>query len=59
MKHSNDGSTIILSLERYLELLACETKIQMIESARQTMKGYSFDSFMSAMFPFPEADADA
>nr|MBQ4458603.1 hypothetical protein [Clostridia bacterium] len=59
MKPSNDGSTIVLTLERYQDLLAAETKIQMIESARLSLTEYQFNSFCNAIFPAPKEDPDA
>ena len=56
MRPQNDGSTIVLTQERYLQLLSCEMKIQMIESARQTSKGYEFDRLIDAMFPAPKEE---
>lgn len=59
MRPTNDGNTIVLSLERYQELLAAETKIQLIESARATMPDYSLNNLIGAMFPAPKESADA
>ncbi len=59
MRPANDGSTIVLSLERYQELLAAEMKIQLIESARASMHDYALNNLIGAMFPAPKEPANA
>ena len=53
MRVPNDGTMVVVSTERYCELLASEALVQALTSARATSEDYQFHNIADAFFPAP------
>lgn len=55
----NNEESVVISVDRLQELLACEVKLAIIENVAKTSKSWELESVIKLMFALPEEKTDA